>query len=79
MSSHETTKHQQLATTGKVKGYAKGGPVKKAMGGAMGGGAGLPAQASARAGQAMAARPAMPAKAMGSRPFSKGGKVKPKC
>jgi hypothetical protein len=47
----------------------------KPMGKAMGGPVGLPPQAAARAGQAMAARPAMPSQARGARPMKKGGKA----
>jgi hypothetical protein len=38
--------------------------------------AGLPAQAAPQAAAALAARPALPAQAMGQRPFKRGGKGK---
>lgn len=50
-------------------GFKRGGAIKKQ------GGGGLPAQASSRAGTALANRPALPSQAQGTRPFKKGGKV----
>lgn len=78
MVKHEEAEMGAMKKGGKVKGYAKGGGievrgktkgkmVKMAAGG-------LPPQAAARAAQALAARPAMPAQAAGARPFKKGGK-----
>ncbi len=64
--------HKRMAMGEKVTGMKSGGRVGMAMGGAM---PVLPAQASARAGQAMASRPVMPPAA--AQPMKRGGGVAP--
>lgn len=70
----DTAKVVKMAKGGSVDGCAIKGKTKGKMVAMAAGG--LPSQASSRAKQALAARPAMPEQAKGARPFKKGGYCK---